>query len=214
MNSNISNLLAKKYAVPTLCGAAVLATGFTAVYISRRISKKNEIVVPAEEVTMQDSFTIDPQDLEMLVPIEDLMEEEIDNTPESVNVFMSETDDYWDYEHELSIRDPENPYVIHADEYINDEMGFRQSTVTYYAGDDILADMSDTPVYNWNFIMGPLEWGHGSKDKNVVYIRNERLRKEWEVLLHSGSYEIEVAGFQMEKTSGELQHSLRKFRDD
>jgi hypothetical protein len=98
MNSNISNLLAKKYAVPTLCGAAVLASGFTAVYISRRISKKNEIVVPAEEVTMQDSFTIDPQDLEMLVPIEDLMEEEIDNTPESVNVFMSESDNYWDYE--------------------------------------------------------------------------------------------------------------------
>lgn len=218
MNPRISNLLGKSYAAPALCGVAAFATGLTAIYVSRLINKEKDIVVPAEEDKVQESITSELEGLsspdEFYHSTDVYVQEVVEETPARVNVFMSESDDDWDYEFELEQRDPDFPYVLHADEYINDEMGYRQATVTYYAGDDIMADMSDTPIYNWASLMGPLEWGHGSKDKNVVYIRNEKVRKEWEVLLHRGSYEIEVTGFQMDKATGELQHSLRKFRDD
>lgn len=126
-----------------------------------------------------------------------------------INIFT--VDDDWDYELEYEKRG-NGIYIIHADEYIQGDYEFKQETVTYYAEDDIMADMEDTPIYNYYDRMGELKFGHGSKDKSVVYIRNERLNREWEVLLHHGSYEVEVKG--LYEDGGELKHSLRKFRDD
>lgn len=126
-----------------------------------------------------------------------------------INIFT--VDDDWNYELEYEKRG-NGIYIIHADEYIQGDYEFKQETVTYYVEDDIMADMEDTPIYNYYDRMGELKFGHGSKDKNVVYIRNERLNREWEVLRHHGSYEVEVKG--LYNDGGELKHSLRKFRDD
>lgn len=149
---------------------------------------------------------------------EDEIEEAIlaaEKKPEIVNVFAGNDSD-WDYEAELSTRTREKPYVIHQDEFINDEMGYAQETLTYYAGDDIMADTKDTPIYNHSGLLGDLNFGHGSNDKNVVYIRNEVLRIEWEVLLHQGLFEVEVLGYQAEEEieKGELRHSVMKFRQE
>lgn len=134
--------------------------------------------------------------------------------PVRVNVFAGSDSD-WDYESELSTRSPNAPYVIHADEFIGDEMGYKQTTVTYYAGDDIMADVDDTPIYGHRQMMGDLKFGHGSKDPNVVYIRSEPLRMEWEVLRHAGKFGEEVLGLQAEEEmEDEIRHShpVRKFR--
>lgn len=124
------------------------------------------------------------------------------------------TDDpNWDYEAELSTRQKDIPYIIHADEFINDEMDFQQETLNYYAGDDIMSDTDDTPIYNYQGLMGELNFGHGSGDPNVVYIRNEKIRMEWEVLFNPGYFSQEVLGLQMEKAAEEeLHHSVLKFR--
>jgi hypothetical protein len=159
---------------------------------------KNEIVIPAEKETNE--------------PVEETEEYEIEmyeQPEEAVVINIFKNDDGWDYEQELNNRSNEEPYILHVDEYIGEEMGFKQETLTYYEGDDIMADIMDTPVYNWPTVTGPLKWGHGSKDQNVVYVRNEKLRKEYEILRHSGSFETEVIG--LEET--ELQHSVLKFRD-
>lgn len=135
--------------------------------------------------------------------------------PAVVNIFAIDDPD-WDYDLELNNRDNETPYILHKDEFFNEEMGFRQTTVTYYAGDDIMADEQETPVYNYTQLMGPLKWGHGSGDPNVVYIRNEKLRHEWEVILHTGRFEVEVLGneYVKELAEDELRHSThRRFRD-
>lgn len=134
---------------------------------------------------------------------------------ERKNIFDGH-EDSWDYEAELSVRDGEMPYVIHLDEFANDEMGFRQETVTFYAGDNIMADAADVPIYGFESMMGDLKFGHGSNDKNVVYVRNEKMKMEWEVLYHDGAYEIEVLGYEMEKEieEGELRHSVQKFRPE
>lgn len=142
--------------------------------------------------------------------------EEHEESP-PVQVFVSPDGD-WDYEAELANRtDPKEPYIIHQDEFIADEMDFHQDTLTYYAGDDIMADSDDTPIYNYAGLMGELRFGHGSKDPNVVYIRNEGIHMEWEILRDEGLYSEEVLGLEMENDAeSEIQHerSVLKFRPE
>jgi hypothetical protein len=130
------------------------------------------------------------------------------------NVFNVHLDGEWDYEIECSTRTPEKPYVLHRREFFDDELGYDQITLSYYEEDDILTDDLDTPIYNYSETVGELKFGHGSGDPNVVYIRNERLRAEYEVLFSSGSYQLEVLGteFQKKMESDDLKHSARKFR--
>lgn len=118
----------------------------------------------------------------------------------------------WDWDQELANRDPSAPYVIHQDEFVRDEKGYTQSTLTYYSSDQILADEQDKPVYNHAEVVGEMKFGHGSSGDSIVYIRNDRLHAEYEILLDDGSFEIEVLGF--EAAEEEVQHSgLYRFRD-
>ena len=133
------------------------------------------------------------------------------------NVFANNHDGDWDYEAECSTRSKDEPYTIHVDEFVSEEMEFDQATFTYYKGDDILVDERDTPIYNYVEATGPLKFGHGSQDPNVVYIRNERLKIEYEILLHQGRYEVEVLGYDAEKEieREDIKHSSSyRFRDD
>ncbi|MET0786535.1 MAG: hypothetical protein ABWY25_07515 [Paenisporosarcina sp.] len=134
-----------------------------------------------------------------------------DNHP--VNVFRNDDEDDWDYEEELKHRSPEHPYIIHRDEYFSDEMDFSQSTLSFYAGDQILCDEEDVPIYNPEKVVGKLEFGKGSRDPSIVYIRNEKLQAEYEVLLDPGYYQTEVLG---EQVKHNLKHSrgVLKFRPE
>lgn len=134
------------------------------------------------------------------------------------NVF-DRSDPSWKWEVELANREahPRAPYVITFAEFDTCESEYSQETLTYYARDDIVADQSDTPIYGADKILGPLKFGHGSRDNNVVYIRNDELEIEWEVVRHPGSFEEEVLGFEIEEQYevDDLKHSRNdKFRMD
>ena len=119
----------------------------------------------------------------------------------------------WDYEAELESRSKDKPYILHYDEFFNCEEDYDQSALTYYQTDDILTDENDVPVFDFHNVVGDLRFGHGSNDPNVVYIRNDRLKAEYEVLLNSGSYQEEILGQKFEKEAkDELKHSTYKFR--
>ena len=112
-------------------------------------------------------------------------------------------------------------YVIHRDEFFGDEMGWdSQSTLTWYAQDEVLTDEHDTVLNQpWNLIgVGMNMFGHGSGDPDVVYIRNEHLEAEYEVLRDPGSYAVQVLGGQVEDrmTQEDFKHSRSpgKFRGD
>jgi len=151
---------------------------------------------------------------ERLAQDEYLGEDEVEEEPGVVTNIFANNDD-WDFEYELANRNAAKPYVIHQDEFMADEMDFNQETLTYYEGDDILADADDTPIYDYHGLMGPLHFGHGTNDPNVVYLRNEVLHMEWEILRHIGRFEQEVLGLAMEKEAeDELRHSVLKFRED
>lgn len=136
------------------------------------------------------------------------------DVPEVVHQNIFVNDDVWDWEAERSTRRPDVPYVLHVEEYEESEMGYDQITLTYYMGDDIVTDDQDVPVYRPQNIIGEVRdlFGHGSQDPNVVYIRNENLRAEYEVLRDNGSYEVDVIGLQVEQAMEreDLQHSRHR----
>lgn len=132
-----------------------------------------------------------------------------------VNVF--EQIPGWDWHKELESRGSDAPYVIHRDEFYGDETPWdNQQHLTWWAGDDTMTNDADNPVYNWSGIIGELNFGHGSGDPDVFYVRNPRLRAEYEVTRVPGSYSVDVLGSDIEERLGanELKHSNRpgKFR--
>lgn len=125
--------------------------------------------------------------------------------------------DDWNYEVELTKRNTDDPYVIHRDEFYGEESGFTQVTLTFYAGDDILVDEDESPIYNHELITGPLLFGHGSGDQNVVHIRNPKRKAEYEVVRDPGLYSVEILGLEIENNQRvkDLKHSRnRKLRPE
>lgn len=124
------------------------------------------------------------------------------NTAEGVedrterNVFdTAKVEDNWDYAAEKLKRDPGRPYVIHVDE--RGESGYEEITLTYYAGDDVLCDNDDKVVDDKDRVVGEVHldmFGHGSKDAAIVYVRNEYLNLDIEVVRSEQTYAEEVHG--------------------
>jgi len=105
-----------------------------------------------------------------------------------VNVFNTET---WDYATEVKSRKSDVPYIIHVDEFRQNEPEHQQLTYTYYEQDDILADIRNTQIDDMDAVIGLGNlgrWGHGSNDENIVYVRNEELSLDIEILRDRGSF--------------------------
>lgn len=132
--------------------------------------------------------------------------------PEVQSIFPDVEED-WDYEQELQTRTPERPYIIHKDEYDENDGTFSQSTLTYYQGDDVLTDEHETPIYNYQTVASPLTFGKGSQDPSIVFIRNERLEAEYEVIIDHGYYAVEVLGEEIEH-SFDKKAPLPKFKQE
>lgn len=133
------------------------------------------------------------------------------------NVFAGNDID-WDYDEELKNRTDTEPYVLHKDEFFENESDYVQSTFTYYEGDDILTDADDDSIiYNVHDIIGEYKFGHGSGDPKVFYVRNDKRHAEYEIIKDPGHYAVEVLGNEIEANArvDELRHSrVPKFRMD
>jgi hypothetical protein len=172
------------------------------------INKLDELMDSGEVYTgkFTHSDEIDDEEEEMSI---------LDNDESVVSVFSNGEDENWDYKVELEKRNPNQAYTVHRDEYFENPDDHRQTTLTYYQGDNILCDTDDTPIYDpENFVGKVLEFGRGSQDPNVVYIRNERLQADYEVLLDHGYYQVEVLGQALADNfkADEVKH--HKFRPD
>lgn len=156
-------------------------------------------------------FVESDPDQETIITIKPVEE---DVEPVTQNIFNHDDDD-WDYDIEVTKRrNPEVPYVLHRDEFYNEEGGLPQQSLTYYAGDNIMVDQEDAPIYNFDQIVGELVFGHGSGDSKVFYVRNEKRRAEYEVIFDPGLYSVEVLGLEIENNerAKEVKHSAPKFR--
>lgn len=107
-------------------------------------------------------------------------------------------DDDWDQDAEESTRTPGKPYVITEGEFFQNETSYEQMQMTYYMGDDVLVDETSADVVNKSdeFVGDEnlTKFGHGSKDKHIVYIRNDAKELEFEIARSTGKYAVEVLG--------------------
>jgi hypothetical protein len=134
-------------------------------------------------------------------------------TEEVTNIFeIGEAEEAFDLESEIRMRKPERPYLITVDEHTANEDEYEQSTLTFYEGDDTLTDSRDKPIPEPDLVVGDdnlLRFGVASGDPNVVYVRNDKLKMDFEILRSSGKFTVEVLGF---IEHSDMDRRPRKFR--
>jgi hypothetical protein len=116
-------------------------------------------------------------------------------------------------------RSPDFPYIITEAEFRVDEPNFEKLSLTYYRGDESLAEANDDYIPDVDGTAGLLNlrdhWGAGSDDPNTMYIRNERINADFEITLNEGSYVNAVAGFTIEdRMARDSKKQLRKMRPE
>jgi hypothetical protein len=110
------------------------------------------------------------------------------------NVWDNATEDVLDAEAELAQRESGRPYVVTTEEHMEGVDGYDVINLTYYAPNDLLLDHMELAVEDPDRLVGNenlLKFGQGSGDENVVYIRNEELAADIEIIRSSRSYEEE-----------------------
>lgn len=195
----------------------------TAEEIAESVRPAKVVITPEEAVKRNILKIHDLSELrpEMLSDDEPVQETETEiskeDNPDVVVTVSSEIteDEDWDWEEELSKRTETEPYILQMEEFYNDEKSYHQVSLTYYAIDDIMVDEDDAPVYNYLTVTGELKFGHGSGDPNVVYVRNDKNRAEYEITRLDALYSREVLGLEIEDNQRvkDLKHSrYTKFR--
>lgn len=122
----------------------------------------------------------------------------------------------WNWATERQQRSPKRPYVIHYDER-TDEDAFPEVTWTYYAADDVLCNEKDEVIDRRDEKIGEDNldrFGHGSHDDNIVYIRNQSLHMDIEVIKSENSYVEEVIGIKHSDVPHARRRPSRAYRDD
>ena len=120
----------------------------------------------------------------------------------TVNVFNDPT---FDFEEEKKYRTEDKPYIITHDEFYAAELNYDTLSWTYFELDKTLTDERSETVEDVAGTVGEdnlARFGHGSRDKNVVYVRNDQLQVEYEIARSMGSYLEEVLGMLPDKPNG------------
>lgn len=215
---SLNQILDNKVVVPAMVGAATFAIGFSVGYYFR--GKSEEVIESVEDIEQMSLFDYIENGIaaeQFDEEVEQIVEQFIEDVEvEHVNVFDT-YNEQWDWDIENMHRQDNHIYVIHYDEFVHNESNYNQETLTYYAGDDILTDQLNTPIYDYEKMIGPIRFGHGSNDPNVVFIRNDQVHMEWEILRDEGKYQVEILGYDIEQSyeANDLKHSNNyKFREE
>ncbi len=156
----------------------------------------------AENINKDQGYTGHPA----LAPIEEEDDEEV-VVPKEVkitrtkvtNIFTeSMSDQEFDLEMEMAKRTDVEPFIITQEEYMENEPDFPTMTLTYYEDDEILLDDKGEVIPDADGVVGDdnlSRFGAGSKDRNILYVRNVERELNLEIARHSGSYSQDVLGF-------------------
>jgi hypothetical protein len=138
------------------------------------------------------------------VPVED-----VELTPDGVLIKNEEAPVAPPEEQEHNIwADAPDAYLISSDEFNANETEYEQISATYYEGDSVVTDDEDKPLADVDRCVGIgnlAQYGDG----HIIYVRNDRLSKDYMIAKSTGSYAKEVLGLDglEEESDDELQHS-------
>jgi hypothetical protein len=112
-------------------------------------------------------------------------------------------------------RSADRPYQITTLEFAENETGYDQVSVTWYAGDNILTADDDSLVDDHKCVGDHnLELFGTSQDPNIVYVRNERLQVDYEIARHTGKFAHVVQGFAHSDETYERTRRTRRSADE
>lgn len=84
------------------------------------------------------------------------------------------------------------PFLVSDEDYWVNERDHSQSTLVYYINDDVLVDETDQVIADEADIVGDsLSVFDKNRDLTVVYVRNNRLRADMEIVIDNDPYEGE-----------------------
>jgi hypothetical protein len=90
---------------------------------------------------------------------------------------------------EKLIMSDEAPYVITPEEF-GEKDGYETITLLYYYNNDIVTDDNDEPVEDLEFTIGPSALDRfGEYEDDSVFVRNDKLKADFEILLDNRDYE-------------------------
>jgi hypothetical protein len=125
------------------------------------------------------------------------------------NVFE---DNSFNMDEEMAMRSEDSPYIITHDEFYAAEQDYETVELAYFEEDDTLVGEDSKPIENTDEQVGDnnlLRFGSGSKDPNIVFVRNDRLEIDYEIHRSTGSYLEEVLGLMSDDETNSLRHSNR-----
>lgn len=197
-------------------------SGYVPVYrdVAEQVEEQREAwPEPSTKIVSVPEGEEPPTELEEYIheQIEERLAEEKAKEEESSHNVFKEPDDTWSYEEEeqaRAIRAPHDPYVIHLDEWNAAERGYTQTSLQWYEVDEVLTDEADAPIPNPKAVVGELQWGHGSGNDDVCFVRNELLKTEYEVIRVRDSYTNMLLGLRAEEKAQQedehLEHRVRR----
>lgn len=166
--------------------AFIAGAGIGSVATWRYIKNKYEQIAREEIESVRQVYT----------DVEELVEREEEKVEEEPRVIKNMKPDIFDYVN--IIRDNKyekeeggnkvgaTPYVISPEEF--GESGYDTETLYYYA-DGILADDTDEPIEDTEFLVGENFEDHfGEYEDDSVFIRNDELGIDYEILMDSRNF--------------------------
>lgn len=189
----------------TLAFVAGAASGITGTYIYMRKVVDRELKTileevdrelncdPDEELQSADHYAIDQEGKVLVMNGKSKI---VDfNKEKFLENIKPLSDEELGYKYNTDRPSKTHPYVISLEQY-NEENEFEKIDLYYYDEDDTLAGDDDVILQKDVIGDGPLgSFGLHSEDPNIVYVRNERLGIDYQVILVNNSYEEMVAGY-------------------
>lgn len=139
-------------------------------------------------------------------PSEEVKEESTDFSPEIKSAYAALAKEYSSPAftlEEKEVSDVERPYIIQPGEF-SEFYDYEPHTLTWYA-DGILADDTDEIINDIDGTVGldNLDhFGENPDDPDTIYVRNDKLKSDYEILKDLGSYS-EIVGVYEHLTDGE-----------
>lgn len=133
---------------------------------------------------------------------DEVLPEVVDVHGEPLDVDTTEADFILRGEHFQMMSKGENkPYIISYEEFVDEHDEFEKESLTYYSGDDTLADSRDDPVDDVDQKINERSldfFGWRSYDESVVYVRNKSIAMDFEIVRDPGRYSHVVMGLEVD----------------